>query len=55
MVQEFTADAAKLLKSHLVHEQEEMLGRDQTARTEITRRQKQSVEQRLKFIDGKIK
>ena len=53
MVQDFTADAAQLLKSHLVHEQETLLGRDQAAQAKIKSQQKKSVEQRLKFIDGK--
>jgi len=52
MVEEFTKDASKQLKTHMVDQQEEMLGRDQSARAEILKRKKQSAENRIKFING---
>ena len=54
MVEEFTKDASKQLKTHMVDQQEEMLGRDQSARAEILKRKKQSAENRIKFINGEF-
>ena len=52
MVEEFTKDASKQLKTHMVDQQEQMLGRDQAARAEILKRKKLSAENKLKFING---